>query len=133
MLAEMDKMHMARELCADDWNGAHSAWLDSAGGALAGLPPPLALLATAFVGQLRSSRWSVCVPQPLPELCCQSALAMSCAGGESLHKLLNGAGGNTWRQEAAQVLIGLAVPFIGWLLLCKSSTHFGHVDPHPGN
>ncbi|CAE8621863.1 unnamed protein product [Polarella glacialis] len=60
---------------------------------------------------------------------------MSLAGGESLHKLLSGASsaGDAGRQEAAGMLIGFAVPFIGWLLLCKSTSHLAHVDPHPGN
>lgn len=76
---------------------------------------------------------SVSVPQPLPNLCCRSAMAMERAGGESVHMLLSGSMGDAGRQEAAQALLGLVVPFIGWLLLCKSTSHLAHVDPHPGN
>jgi len=31
------------------------------------------------------------------------------------------------------VLVGYVIPLIGWMLLCKGSSHFAHVDPHPGN
>merc|ERR1719203_541913 len=56
---------------------------------------------------------------------------MSLAGGESLHKLLSS--GPRACQEAVKVLLGSAIPLIGWLLLCKSSSDLAHVDPHPGN
>jgi len=36
-------------------------------------------------------------------------------------------------REAMAVMLGVAVPFIGWLLLCQSSSCAAHVDPHPGN
>merc|ERR1719221_584733 len=58
---------------------------------------------------------------------------MSLASGCSMHQLLAGGQGEAGQREAAQVLIGFAVPFIGWLLLCKSTSHIAHVDPHPGN
>lgn len=58
---------------------------------------------------------------------------MSRAGGESMHQLLSGSNGELGRQEAGKILIAFAIPFIGWLLLCKSSSHLAHVDPHPGN
>mmetsp|Transcript_16359 Transcript_16359/g.29472 ORF Transcript_16359/g.29472 Transcript_16359/m.29472 type:complete len:280 (-) Transcript_16359:58-897(-) len=129
MQAEAGSLRIAGDLCRNDWSDAYRTWCSEVDSALAGVPPPIALLARHFVTQ--SSAWNTRVPEPLDGYCCESALAMSCAGGVSLHRLMCGGGGE--QQEAAQVLTGLAVPFIGWLLLCKSSSHLAHVDPHPGN
>lgn len=133
MRREAAAMELAGRLCASEWGCAYAMWLTSAEAALAQLPPPFPLLATTFSARLRTSPWSVRVPQPLAGAICESALAMSLAGGESMHRLLAGDAGQAGQQEAAQVLIGLAIPFIGWLLLCRSTSDLAHVDPHPGN
>jgi len=57
---------------------------------------------------------------------------MTRAGGQSIHQLLTGSDQERQR-EAAAALLMVAVPFFGWLLLCKSTAHIAHVDPHAGN
>mmetsp|Transcript_116298 Transcript_116298/g.323984 ORF Transcript_116298/g.323984 Transcript_116298/m.323984 type:complete len:549 (+) Transcript_116298:73-1719(+) len=135
MQAESRVLAAAGHLCAAEWPTAYNGWLVAAPMLLQGLPPNLAVLVSAWTLQLQTPSRSVCVqvPEPLPQLCSDSVLAMSRAGGMSMHQLLRGDRGDAGRQEAAGVLIGLAIPFIGWMLLCKSTSHFGHVDPHPGN
>uniref|UniRef100_A0A7S4VJF1 ABC1 atypical kinase-like domain-containing protein n=1 Tax=Alexandrium monilatum TaxID=311494 RepID=A0A7S4VJF1_9DINO len=128
--AEAIKLATAGELAAGEWPHAYGAWLGAASAILAAQPPALAMLATQW---LRNNQWRVRVPEPVAGLCSQPAIAMTRAGGESIHRLLSGSSGDAGRQEAAGALLGLAVPFIGWMLLCKSTQHFGHVDPHPGN
>merc|ERR1719214_148705 len=91
------------------------------------IPPHLHPIAIA--GFAQSLGWSIKVPQPLPDYCESSVMCMSFAGGQSLHQLLQGAAGQQGQQEAAAVLIAYATPFIGWLLLCKSSSLVAHVDP----
>lgn len=142
VLAEFDLVREARalqtaqDLCTGEWDAAFRHWC--AGMArvlpgLPGLPPHLQVLVMVFINHLQTAGQKVCVPEPLPGLSAHEALAMSLAGGESMHKLLHGSSGDAGRQEAAGAFLVLAVPFIGWLLFCKSSTHLAHVDPHPGN
>jgi len=133
LLAEAYVLQQIGEVIANEWPAAHQRWLSAAMVALAALPQPLPILAVAFIQRAQATGWRVQVPEPEPVLCSQAAFAMSVATGESLHRLLSGNQGDAGRQEAAQVLIGLIVPFIGWLLLCKSTSSFAHVDPHPGN
>eukprot|EP00401_Gymnodinium_catenatum_P006398 CAMPEP_0117514548 /NCGR_PEP_ID=MMETSP0784-20121206/30126_1 /TAXON_ID=39447 /ORGANISM="" /LENGTH=541 /DNA_ID=CAMNT_0005310347 /DNA_START=13 /DNA_END=1634 /DNA_ORIENTATION=+ len=132
--AEADAMRMAATICGgDDWGGAYRTWLIRAQESLAQAPPQLAVLAMTFVTEAQSSRWAVRVPLPFDGYCNESVLVMSHASGVSMHQLLSGAEGEAGQSEAATVLLGLALPLIGWLLLCKSSSHLAHVDPHPGN
>lgn len=128
---EAAALRTARLLCATEWGSAYQSWQAAIMPSLRGIPPHLAPLAVA--GFAESAAWSTEIPEPLDAYCSTSVMAMSFAGGESLHQLLQGAAGQQGQQEAAAVLISYAVPFIGWLLLCKSSSHLAHVDPHPGN
>lgn len=128
MEREASALHMARSLCEQEWAVAYQYWLDAA--PLAAMPPHLALLATQFVQRIRCSGWVIKVPEPLRTS--GSVLAMSHAGGKSIHKLFS-EGDSACQQEVAQVVIAFAIPFIGWLLLCKSTSHLAHVDPHLGN
>jgi len=137
VLAEFDlrreagALQLARGLCSDDWPAAYRFWQQAMQAAPNVLPPHLAPL--LFVALAQSAGWSANVPEPLDGYIGRSAMAMSLAGGESLQKLLSGVSGQAGQQEAATVLIGYAVPFIGWLLLCMGSSHLAHADPHPGN
>eukprot|EP00928_Gymnodinium_smaydae_P018277 TRINITY_DN16966_c0_g1_i1.p1 TRINITY_DN16966_c0_g1~~TRINITY_DN16966_c0_g1_i1.p1 ORF type:complete len:323 (-),score=49.17 TRINITY_DN16966_c0_g1_i1:137-1105(-) len=142
---EAQALRTAATLCTQEWNAAYCAWhqamlpvfmaaaREGQSQASASLPPHVAILAAVALQQ--SQAWCTRVPEPVVGHTSVSALAMTRAGGESIHALLESSGsfGSPEQQEAAMVLVGYAVPFIGWLLLCKSSSHLAHVDPHPGN
>jgi len=131
MPREANALRAAGTLCGNDWNNAYRMWQQAI--IQEGLVPPhLAPLVAVALGQ--SAAWSIRVPEPLVQYNTHSSiLVMSHAQGESMQKLLDGSTGSAGVQEAAVVLIGYAVPFIGWLLLTRSSSHLAHVDPHPGN
>lgn len=133
MEAEACVLDMAGTLCArhGEWDSAYQVWLAQAETSLASAPPLMSMFALTFVHQMRSSEWRVQVPEPVRTCVNYSAFAMSRAGGQSLHALL--AGDANEQRTAVSVFVGLAVPFIGWLLLCKSSSHIAHADPHLGN
>jgi len=115
----------------DNWPVAYRDWLEAVMPMLDGIPPYLAPLVSAALASQEG--WSIQVPEPLRGYCGESVMGMSLASGESVQTLLEGVAGTAGQQEAAAVLISYAVPFIGWLLLCKSTSHLAHVDPHPGN
>ena len=137
MLAEFDlerearALALASELC-EQWPAVHQQWQAAMPQLLAANSPHLALVAAAALPHA-SHVGSPRVPVPLRGCTTPLALGMSRAGGESLHRLLRGDGGAEGRQRAGQVLVAHVVPLIGWLLLCRSSSHLAHVDPHPGN
>lgn len=135
MLAEATALQMAAELCrpGGEWDVSYVMWLSRAPVALAHAPAHLSSLGLGFAAQALARGARVRTPEVLRGLVSGSTLSMSRAGGESLHKLLNGAHGPGGCREAAEVLLGCAVPFVGWLLLCKSTSHLAHIDPHPGN
>lgn len=133
--AEARTLHLATELCAPGggWDRAYASWVDSLAPLIIGTcPPPIALYATMFLGQMQ--RIKVRVPEPLDGMVTTTALGMTRAAGESLHRLIADSNGETAeRMEVLKVLLVGILPFIGWLLLCKSTSHVAHVDPHPGN
>jgi len=133
MEAEARALAMAKSLCTrrGEWYHAYQIWLEQAEATLVRAPLRISQLALQFVGQMRTSGGRVQVPEALPGSVSQSAFAMSLAGGQSLHTLISGC--EAEQQTAISVIIGLVVPFIGWLLLCKSTSHLAHVDPHLGN
>lgn len=119
---------------AGEWPQVHTEWLSEVELRVrANLPQELHVPAALMMEQQRSRGMHVRVPQPLPGLSKESALVMELAGGESVHRLLRGDLGDAPQQEAMLALLTIAVPFIGWLLLCKSTQALAHVDPHPGN
>lgn len=130
---EAHAMRVAEELCRTEWAAAFEVWLAGVEGIVARLPPELGLMSQFFIANLRTAGCIVRIPEPVPGLESQTALAMSRAGGESLHQLLTGSQGEAGQRDAAAALLTCALPFIGWLLLCKSTSHMAHVDPHPGN
>jgi len=100
--------------------------------ALKGVPPHLVALLQASIQELSNAGCRLRVPVPEPGYVRRTAFVMSKAQGSSLHSILN-SGSEAERETAAKVFLGFAVPFVGWLLLCKSSSHLAHVDPHLGN
>lgn len=134
MQAEASALDVAGSLCSrgGEWDVAYLVWLEEAPALLSDASPLIAVLATQFAQQQLQSSWHVKVPHPVRPHVADSAFVMSRAGGESLHRLLAD-GDQAAQQEAVKVIVGFAVPFIGWLLLCRSSSHLAHVDPHLGN
>lgn len=117
-----------------EWLQVHPLWLQSTSYAvLNSLPAELHLHASLIMAQVQAARIVVNVPQPLPGLESEWALAMQRAGGTSALKLLQGDMGQAQQAEMYIVFTAVALPFVGWLLLCKSSDYLAHVDPHPGN
>eukprot|EP00931_Biecheleriopsis_adriatica_P118051 TRINITY_DN93520_c0_g1_i1.p1 TRINITY_DN93520_c0_g1~~TRINITY_DN93520_c0_g1_i1.p1 ORF type:complete len:497 (-),score=75.47 TRINITY_DN93520_c0_g1_i1:77-1567(-) len=137
LLREAHAMQMAAELCGQPWNESYRAWqrvmlpifLNGNQDGAPGLPPQISDLAAAALQ--RSQTWHTRVPEPDASHSNQWAMVMTRADGQSLHELMNA--GRSEQLEGAKVLIGYVVPLIGWLLLCKSSSHLAHVDPHLGN
>mmetsp|Transcript_38563 Transcript_38563/g.46638 ORF Transcript_38563/g.46638 Transcript_38563/m.46638 type:complete len:569 (-) Transcript_38563:119-1825(-) len=141
VLAEFDltreagAMKSIGELCkpGGEWEAVYRIWVEAANQMLDTVPPHLAMMGRGMLPWL--SQCQVAVPQPLEEYCGESVMCMSRAGGLSMHQIIRGEegeGGGT-KNEAGGVLLTLAIPFIGWLLLMKSTSHLAHVDPHPGN
>eukprot|EP00929_Paragymnodinium_shiwhaense_P105762 TRINITY_DN7081_c0_g1_i2.p1 TRINITY_DN7081_c0_g1~~TRINITY_DN7081_c0_g1_i2.p1 ORF type:complete len:585 (-),score=130.82 TRINITY_DN7081_c0_g1_i2:342-2096(-) len=142
LMEEERAIHDAREIVASDWPVAHRGWLDfiaAADSTVVGAPAIPAHLRPFLPMVLQTlAGCQVEVPTPLPYgpdgRCSSSrALIMEKAGGESVHKLLTGDDEQRAKQAVSAVL-GIAVPFIGYLLLCRSSDGgLAHADPHPGN
>lgn len=139
VLAEFDLEREARalsqaaSLCGGEWVSVHRTWLAEGEPFAVVIPPVFATPGPQLLEQLRGA--AVRVPEVMGAegLVAETALVMTRAGGESMHRLLSGAVGEAEQLHAAAALLGVAVPFIGWLLLCKSSSHLAHVDPHAGN
>ncbi|CAE7204765.1 unnamed protein product [Symbiodinium sp. CCMP2592] len=132
LTSEAKALWGAQELLAE-WPSVYESWTAAMTGVLeraaAAFPPHL--LPLLQVAQEQSRTWRIGVPTPVADRVAPSALVMTHAGGRSLQELAEG--GPAAQQEAALVFLGFAVPYLGWLLLCKSSSHFAHVDPHFGN
>ena len=117
VLAEFDlrrealAMRSASSLLAE-WPERHAQW-------------QRAVLHRWPVALAAQPQWQVAIPECVQVQ--ESALLMTSAPGESLLALLE-----RRPEEAATVFLLLVVPFVGWLLLTKSS-QVAHVDPHLGN
>ncbi|KAK3232880.1 hypothetical protein CYMTET_56785 [Cymbomonas tetramitiformis] len=133
LLREASALKAAGRLCAPngEWSIACNQWMDDAEAKADLLPPHLLGVTRGVFPILRQCE--IRVPQPFDAYCARSALFMERAGGESVKRLLEGQAQSPAHTQAAGILITLAMPFVGWLLLVKSSSDPAHVDPHLGN
>lgn len=137
---EADALDILGNLCAPggEWDNIYGWWLQKQLEELSPIsaPPHITILVQTFAAEQLHSGWRLRVPTPergnpgCPVT--ESVFVMSLASGVSMHRLLASESIRD-QQTAAKVFLGFAIPFVGWLLLCKSSTCLAHVDPHLGN
>lgn len=137
---EAGALDIVGNLCAPggEWDSVYAWWLQRQSQELSTIsaPPYITMMVQTFAAEQLHSGWRLRVPTPerghpgCPVT--ESVFVMSLASGVSMHRLFASEDISV-QQTAAKVFLGFAIPFVGWLLLCKSSTCLAHVDPHLGN